>query len=626
MTFINTNGWDTVFAIKYSNINQQIKAQWPSLIEKAPSLANITGSIGDKVSVNLNMSEWQLSQGGTGSIVRLTLPITTGSYKGYEQQYDLAGQSISLQLALQWVPQPTQIHFAIEDNVSEVEKDLNGKTTATDSIIKAFSSGNVKLSAKATIENITKNVTWKMVDPSSGMAFYLYVTNVEGTNSMVSVYQYVVHNLVVAPKDPITPVTVISAGNITHKLDGPLLKELITENIDRNLEEFKFVFATVDVVTQLCQSDVWAWLQPTSNAYAVSEPLDDPTNDNCVFAVLSMVNNRTNPKATLQVDAQAIAKDCTSSLLISPYMFLHNMLAPSVSSAFKDSKDSDFHVNDENLSVTNTNPVVWENVEFDDNKKVQLSVNESNFAMTMQNDRITMSFSNLNYPMTSLGITVGHTNIMFSGQFKLGLHKGSNGNQTLWFDVPENQPTITNVSVVMTDEYYLMQKIIGWILIALSAIWLGGTVGKNLSQRAAKNALQKGGVVEANATAAEVAEEMEKLLAHPPSKRAFIGEASASALESLSKAVVNWKMANSWGVAAKLSGKLAMLTGGIEGGTLLLAACLRQTSQHRWEETPSFGHFANRVISRYTFAGLKTFQLESAGLAGSLQIGFTAAT
>jgi hypothetical protein len=80
----------------------------------------------------------QLSQGGTGSIVKLMLPVKTGIFKGIMNTYALAGQYILIELALEWVPQPNQIQFSIDDNVSTVEADLNNNTTVTNAIIRAF--------------------------------------------------------------------------------------------------------------------------------------------------------------------------------------------------------------------------------------------------------------------------------------------------------------------------------------------------------------------------------------------------------------------------------------------------------------------------------------------------------
>ena len=72
-----------------------------------------------------------------------------------------------------------------------------------------------------------------------------------------------------------------------------------------------------------------------------------------------MAKTRVNPKPVLQADVNAIAPDCSSSLLISPTMFLQNMLFPGAFSVFMGSAQSDFTVDEKNLSVTSLNyPII----------------------------------------------------------------------------------------------------------------------------------------------------------------------------------------------------------------------------------------------------------------------------
>ena len=627
MSTISTNGWDTVFATTYSNINAQIAGQWSTLIAKAPSLGQIKAALpNNKASVSLTVSALQLTQGGSGSIVRMVLPITSGTMSGIDGSYDLSGQSITIELALQWVPEPNQIQFTISSNVSAIETDLGANTTVTSNIIQAFASGHVTLSSSATVSTITKGISWKIADSSSKKSFYVFVTDVGGAASVIEVYQYIANSLVVLPNNNITPVTVISAGNIRDPIDGPIFRELISQNIDENLKEFSFVFASVDVVTNLAKTDVWAWLQPTSNGYAVVEPLQSPNNDNCVSAILSMVNNRVNSKPVLQVDANAIAPNSSSSLLISPIMFLKNILLPGASSVFTGSSQSDFKVIETNLSITNTKSLDWANCKLDDNTTVTLSVDPNNFSMGVENDRITLSFSNLNYPITMLGATVGHVEIIFTGQFQLALKTGTNGNKTLWFDLPKDQKNITNVSAVMNKTYYTIEEAIGIISIALSVIAIGGALGSKLATRAAEKAVIASGEVEAGATAAEIQAVLQDVLQNPPIRRAFIGEAGADALEMLNSAVINIRRANLWASVAKWSASAAALTGATWGGMKYKESVLEEAAQDKWEKTPAFRKFADMSISYYSFGGLSNLQVQTAALAESMQIGFTASS
>ena len=624
MSVITTNGWDTVFATNYANLNAQIAAQWQTMITKTPSLAHLVGELAKyNVKMNLITSAWRLTQGGSGSLVDLSLPIASGTFKGIGGSYDLAGQSITIQLGLQWVPQPNQIHFSINSNLQAIETDLDAKPTVTDNVKNAFAASNVTLASAAAVTVITKGVCWRIEDPVSKLAFYVYVTNTGGTLLLIEVYQYITNSLVIKPPTAVSPVTVIYAGNITDPIDGPIFKELVTNNIDQNLKAFEFVFATVDVVTQLAEDDVWSWLQPTSNGYAVVEPLNSPSNDNCVFAIMSMVANRVNPNPVLQVDANAIAPNCTSSLLISPGMFLVNMLAPGVQTIFKDSKKTSFTLDEKNLSITNTETVTWAKIVLEGGKDATLTVGPGNFAITVQNDRITINFINLSYPIILLGAEVGRTNIMFSGQFHLILKTGTNGNKTLWFDIPQNQLLTTNVSSVMNSTFYTIEEVMGCILIGLSIIGMHGIWGQGVAKEAARTALVDAGRLQARATAAQVRAAFRQLLATQPMRQAFIGEADHIALMLVQDARISLQQANMWASVSKWTAALTAITGSIAGGMALTESVLKKVAQNDWEHTPSFGDFATQTISRYTFGGLKTFEPKSATLATSLQIGFT---
>lgn len=121
MSVITTNGWDTVFATNYANLNAQITAQCQALIATAPSLAHLVGELVKyNVKMDLTTSAWKLTQGGSGGLINLSLPIQSGTFKGIGNSYDLVGQSITIQLGLQWVPQPNQIHFSINNNIQAI--------------------------------------------------------------------------------------------------------------------------------------------------------------------------------------------------------------------------------------------------------------------------------------------------------------------------------------------------------------------------------------------------------------------------------------------------------------------------------------------------------------------------
>ncbi|KAM0314261.1 hypothetical protein ACHAPQ_011858 [Fusarium lateritium] len=308
MTTIDTNGWDLVYDTNYTNVNTEIAAQWPTLIASALSLSKVnetTQEGPETFSANLTLGPWEVTQGGSGSRICLKLPITSGTFKGIAPTpYDLTGQSISAMLQLQWVPQPNVTQFTISQDLADVMKDLGDNTTVTTNILDAFANANAPISATSTIAVMTPDISWKITDPSSGKSFYVCLTSASGDVSLLEVYQFNSNTLIICPNSIITPVTVVSAGSI-EGIDGSIVQGLVSQYLDKHMEDFGFIFATVDVVTSLATNELWGWLQPTTNGYAVVEPLENATNKNCVLGILSIVNGRTNPKAALQVDANA---------------------------------------------------------------------------------------------------------------------------------------------------------------------------------------------------------------------------------------------------------------------------------------------------------------------------------
>ncbi len=117
-------------------------------------------------------------------------------------------------------------------------------------------------------------------------------------------------------------------------------------------------------------------------------------------------------------------------------MFINNILGSSISSVVKESSQSDFNIDEKNLSIMNKKRLLWANCKLDDNTIVQLSVDSTRFSIGVKNNQITLSYSKLSYPIIMLGAQVGQVITTFNRQFQLALMTGTNGNKTLWFDVP----------------------------------------------------------------------------------------------------------------------------------------------------------------------------------------------
>ena len=69
---------------------------------------------------------------------------------------------------------------------------------------------------------------------------------------------------------------------------------------------------------------------------------------------------------------------------------------------------------------------------------------------------------------------------------------------------------------------------------------------------------------------------------------------------------------------------MAGLAGAVAGLDQSLSAIAEAAAKSEWEKVPGFDDFANQVIQPYSFPTVDDFDLKSAWLAGSLQIGLKA--
>src|SRR5882724_2824617 len=69
---IDTFGWDTVFGIKMPDVNTAIR-------KNASSPPNFTGSSSYGATASGNFGIWQLTQGGSGATLYMSVPIPSGN-------------------------------------------------------------------------------------------------------------------------------------------------------------------------------------------------------------------------------------------------------------------------------------------------------------------------------------------------------------------------------------------------------------------------------------------------------------------------------------------------------------------------------------------------------------------
>jgi hypothetical protein len=99
-SYVDTNGWDCVSAIKYSDVNKAIqnqKSSPTSFTQPAPDgSATIQGTFGD----------WLLTLGGSGKNIWMQVPITSGTLTMGTTQIKLDPCTATIEVHAQFLPQP----------------------------------------------------------------------------------------------------------------------------------------------------------------------------------------------------------------------------------------------------------------------------------------------------------------------------------------------------------------------------------------------------------------------------------------------------------------------------------------------------------------------------------------
>jgi Clostridium P-47 protein len=101
---VNTTlGWDTVFAVPVTKVNQHFAQS--NLYPK-----DFTGSYSGKlftVTISGNFGPWTIALGGSGALINLSIPVASGTMKA-TSNYDLQGATLVVQVRLNYLPQPSQ--------------------------------------------------------------------------------------------------------------------------------------------------------------------------------------------------------------------------------------------------------------------------------------------------------------------------------------------------------------------------------------------------------------------------------------------------------------------------------------------------------------------------------------
>lgn len=237
-----------------------------------------------------------------------------------------------------------------------------------------------------------------------------------------------------------------------------------------------------------------------------------------------------------------------------------------------------------------------------------VSIDKGGFKMSLVHSYIEIEFVGLEYSYSSdFNVSANYTE-----QVVLNLKK-KGGKQIFWFDqVLKN----LEVNVSKTKSAITREIVEGAVTGVLALIAVAGPIVEGLSEAADVTELSEdaGTAVIDEEAFASVEEE------NPEEAEEDAQETGRSAGQQLKGKLTNIKRAfgtPKWKVASGIAG----LSGAIAGFDAALSAIAEAAAKDQWENVPGFDDFANAVIEPYSFPSTKGFELKSAWLAESLQIG-----
>lgn len=456
--------------------------------------------------------------------------------------------------------------------------------------------------------------------------------------------------------------------------------QLLSDWFNTNIGEFNHVFAVVDVTPLIAKQDLYSWLKPSATSYAVT---DQGTMETSVFGVLSMIQNN-QPGANHQVDVNAIPANADAGFLISGPNFMKYMMLAGAQIIFDNAPASAFTITNDGDTIQNNARILFGKFHLDDDPsatvaddgysaqldagtlpgglssalsnqgvgvygyQVQVNAAGSQWLLTTGSDESTEWIVNLDsgnlqvFQATSLYIEAGnfqmslnHTwvqiqfidvtypansdwdvHVTYTESVPLSLvPKGNPAKNVFWMGQASGRSMVVNVTE--TKSAITREIVEDCLAGALAVIAIAGPIVAGLRAAAAIDIVEDGG----NAVIEEEAfQQVEQ--ENPEAADQDDEQANNSAAQQTGGKMASIKAAFKapmW----KAVGWLAALAGGVAAGDKLVNEILKQTALDDWENVPGFDDFSQTVIAPYSFNSIEGFDLQSAALSGSLQIGMT---
>lgn len=682
---VNTYGWDTVFALNYNHANAAVVAGWSKVNAGAKNVAqtanddpsfNLAGVLGPW--------QLTLGGDGKNVRMNCPFASGTYNHSSGSTDLTGVGVVIEIMMEWVPDPGQFHFVIGDQNQVPGIKSDLNNAVIDA-ALNAAFAAQNKPLSASATVTMITSNQEWVIQDGTvyfyvflssdkfgeSFLNFYQYETawqaNMQALAKAVSADEPAV-SIITITNDPLGP-----------GIAADVLQQLLSDWFNTNIGEFNHVFAMLDISPLIDSKSQFTWMKPTATSYAVS---DQGTMESSTFGVLTMVENNV-PGDNHQVDPNAIPPGADAGFLISGPNFIKYMMLAGAQTIFNNALASSFDITNDGLTVQNNDRILFGKFHLDDDpttsvsddgysaqldagtlpqgliqalgrggvdvysgfqaqvtvagsqwlltqgsdestewilnltngqiqafKATSLYVEKGNFQMSLNHTWVQIQFIDVTYPANS----DWDTHVTYTENVPLSLQdKGTPPKQIFWMRKSTAREMIVNVTE--TKSAITREIVEDAVAGALAVIAVAGPIVAGLRAAAAIEVVEDAGNAVIAEDAFQAAEE-----ANPEAAEQDAEAANVAAADQAGGRMTSIKAAFKSPIW-KAVGWLAGLAGAVAGVDKLVNEILKQAALNEWNDVPGFDDFSQAVIQPYTFPAISGFDLASAGLAGSLQVG-----
>jgi hypothetical protein len=414
--------------------------------------------------------------------------------------------------------------------------------------------------------------------------------------------------------DPAVSIISSSYPKVTSQLLKDLLDSVFKNYFNANIGSFNQVFAVMNV-NSVADKDGFQWLKPTAFQYAVASP-EDRTLANSAFGLIAMVQGHPiQPSMQQAVDVRALANlptGANSAFVISETMVAQNMLKRGAVATIQGSKDTDFGLSSDGLSVLNLNDLVWGNFQTK-NGVISPKIKKNNFVIRADDTYVYLEISNAQYE-TSPGVTV-HMNL--TQKFTYTTVKAPNGNYVFIPDIATfGQPSIS-ANVSLSEGLQITQIVMGAVAAVAGLLVIASGIAGALAEGA------EVAVDEASNTGSMVldSEEVESSLANNPEEVEQENLSGADDADEGADDPENPGQVQKCGIFTSSQFRLVNgLTSAIAGAVSGSIAIAKSATEMQYNDIPAFDTFAANCVGASAWPGLSDYKLIGASFRSSLVI------